>query len=120
MSERDLPRPKPPVFLERQGYRRRRMMDAARVLPFFGLVLWLIPLLWEETGFGVVRSSSAIIYLFGVWALLVIGAALIATALRGSDSDPGAAPTPNAAPEPDPAPASGPPQEAPPGRISAP
>lgn len=82
MSDPGLPRPKPPVFLERQSYRRRRVVDAARVLPFFGLLLWLLPLLWEKHGFGATPSSVAIVYLFGVWAVLVVGAALVAWALR--------------------------------------
>lgn len=85
MSDPGQPSSRPPIFLERQTYRRRRMMDAARVLPFLGLMLWLIPLLWEERGFGAVPSSSAIIYLFGVWALLVIGAVLVAAGLRIGD-----------------------------------
>ena len=76
MTDEDEPRRgRPPVFLERQSYRRRRMVDAARVLPFIGLVGWLVPLLWPEAGGGeAVRSSSAILYLFGVWAVLVLGA----------------------------------------------
>ena len=32
-----------PVFLERQSYRRRRLGDAAKFLPFVGLVLFLLP-----------------------------------------------------------------------------
>ena len=78
MTESGPPRrSKPPVFLERQSYRRRRVIDAARVLPFIGLLLWLIPLLWREEGTAAVRSSSAIVYLFGVWALLVLGAGVL-------------------------------------------
>ncbi|HBM61753.1 hypothetical protein ACFSDD_16460 [Salipiger marinus] len=70
-----------PVFLERQSYRRRRLMDAARVLPFLGLLLWLVPLLWPQGQEGGVRSSSAIVYLFGVWAFLVLGSAVLVYAL---------------------------------------
>ncbi|GGG81987.1 hypothetical protein GCM10011415_34540 [Salipiger pallidus] len=76
MTDEDEPRRgRPPVFLERHSYRRRRMVDAVRVLPFIGLVGWLVPLLWPEADGGeAVRSSSAILYLFGVWAVLVLGA----------------------------------------------
>ncbi|MBR9840305.1 MAG: hypothetical protein GYB50_20785 [Rhodobacteraceae bacterium] len=90
MSDSDLPRRgKPPVFLERQSYRRRRVNDAARVLPFIGTLLWVIPLLWPENG-AAVRSSSAIIYLFGVWGLLVLGAGLLSWRLsvQAREGDP--------------------------------
>ena len=88
MTETGPPRRgKPPVFLERQSYRRRRVTDAARVLPFIGLLLWLIPLLWREEGAAAVRSSSAILYLFGVWFLLVAGAAVLSAKLAAQTCD---------------------------------
>lgn len=61
------------LFLERRGYRQRRLRDAARLLPILGAVLWAIPLLWPrgETG---IAASSAILYIFGVW-LVVAGLA---------------------------------------------
>ena len=80
-------RGKPPVFLERQSYRRRRVIDAARMLPFIGMLLWLIPLLWREDGEVAVRSSSAILYLFGVWILLVAGAAVLSAKLAAQSRD---------------------------------
>ncbi|MBE9635219.1 hypothetical protein [Salipiger mangrovisoli] len=81
MSEGSPRRGTPPVFLERQSYRRRRVMDGARVLPFLGALLWLVPLLWQEDPATGVRSSAVIVYLFGVWLLLVLLAGLIAWAL---------------------------------------
>lgn len=88
MSEAGPPRRgKPPVFLERQSYRRRRAVDAARVLPLIGLLLWLVPLLWAEEGDAAVRSSSAIIYLFGVWGLLVLGAVRLSSRLAAQGRD---------------------------------
>jgi hypothetical protein len=88
MTETGPPRRgKPPVFLERQPYRRRRVIDAARMLPFIGLLLWLIPLLWREEGEVAVRSSSAILYLFGVWILLVAGAAVLSAKLAAQARD---------------------------------
>ena len=82
MTETGPPRRgKPPVFLERQSYRRRRVMDGARVLPFLGALLWLVPLLWQEDPEQGVRSSAVIVYLFGVWLLLVLLAGFIAWAL---------------------------------------
>ncbi len=74
--------PRPPIFLEKRGYRQRRMMDAVRLLPFLGLMLWMVPLLWPvpeilpdatpETTEPAIAMSVALRYLFGVWALLIL------------------------------------------------
>lgn len=67
-----------PLFLERRGYRLRRMMDAVRLLPFLGLGLWLVPLLWPRgdgaAGEAVVSGSVALRYVFGVWAGMTLAA----------------------------------------------
>ena len=65
-------KPPSPVFLERRGYRRRRLLDAARILPVLGVLLFLVPLLWGGTGAGATRTSQAMIYVFVVWAGLVV------------------------------------------------
>tara|TARA_R110002110_G_scaffold140479_2_gene327782 strand:- start:1198 stop:1479 length:282 start_codon:yes stop_codon:yes gene_type:complete len=65
--------PKQQMFLERKGYRMRRLMDAVRLVPILGLGLWMVPLLWshpDEPG-GSVSISSALTYLFGVWFVLI-------------------------------------------------
>ena len=65
--------PKPQIFLERKGYRMRRLMDAVRLVPILGLGLWMVPLLWshpDEPG-GSVSISAALTYLFGVWFVLI-------------------------------------------------
>ncbi len=56
------------VFFERRTYRRRRIIDATRLLPVLGVVLFLIPLLWQ--GEGGARTTDVMIYIFGIWALL--------------------------------------------------
>jgi len=73
----------PPVFLERQSYRRRRLMDAARLLPVFGAALFAVPLLWPSGG-GLegVPTSVAIRYVFGVWAGLIVFSVLFGIAAR--------------------------------------
>lgn len=71
-------RPKQPLFLARAVYRKRRLRDAARMLPIFGFVL-LMPLLWNV-------SSRAWVYVFAVWLGLIVLAALLARGL-GQDSD---------------------------------
>ncbi len=66
----------PSVFLERQTYRRRRLMDAARLLPVLGALLFAVPLLWpgaDDSGSAAAMPTSrAIRYIFGVWALLIL------------------------------------------------
>lgn len=58
---------KPPVFLEREGYRRRRAMDAVRLMPVLGLFLFLLPMMW---GGGNTRITG--LYIFVFWVLLVV------------------------------------------------
>lgn len=76
-----------PLFLHRQTYRRRRIMDAARLLPFFGGVLLLLPVLWSQTH----STAMAAVYLFVAWLGLIATAALLARRLseplRGSDPE---------------------------------
>jgi hypothetical protein len=74
-----------PLFLERRSYRQRRLMDAARLLPVLGALLWLVPLLWpqRETSAEVaaVSTSNAILYIFGVWVVLALIALLLSLLL---------------------------------------
>ncbi|PYE85758.1 hypothetical protein [Pseudoroseicyclus aestuarii] len=72
------PAPRPP-FLARASYRRRRLAEAARLAPLAGAALWSVPLLWPR---GETATSSALLYVFGVWALLILLSALLARALR--------------------------------------
>ena len=69
-----------PVFLERQVYRRRRLMDGARILPVAGLVAMLLPVLWA--GSGEATTAREAIYLFGIWFLLILAAFLLSRPLR--------------------------------------
>ena len=76
-------RRKQPVFLARTGYRLRRLMDVARLLPVAGVAIFMLPLLW-----GGGATHDAIIYLFAGWLFLIVVAALLAGPL--SRSSPGA------------------------------
>ena len=67
----------PSVFLERRSYRRRRMMDALRLLPILGVLLWMLPLFWPSSpraGAGTIPMSTAVIYVFAVWIVLIAAA----------------------------------------------
>jgi formate hydrogenlyase subunit 3/multisubunit Na+/H+ antiporter MnhD subunit len=77
-------RPKRPLFLARAPYRRRRLRDAARLLPVLGLFLLLLPLLWTPDA-RLSLDSGDVIYFFGVWLALIGLAAGFAPGLRGGD-----------------------------------
>lgn len=82
---------KRPVFLNPGTYRRRRLRDAARLLPVVGAFLVLLPILWAP-GMTETRDTAPDgIYLFAVWAGLVICAALLARRLS-DESDRAPAP----------------------------
>lgn len=66
-----------PLFLHRESYRHSRFRDAARLLPVFGAFLTIVPMLLLPLG-EPGATSSALIYLFGFWIVLIILAALIA------------------------------------------
>ncbi len=76
-------------FVERRTYRRRRLMDIARLLPVLGAVLFAIPLVWPDPdpypapgSHGGMRMSSAITYIFVVWAGLIAVSVAFGGAVR--------------------------------------
>ena len=74
-----------PLFLERDRYRQRRLLDAIRLMVFVGAGLWMIPLLWPRgTGpdTAAVPMSSALAYVFGIWILLIALSALLSFRAR--------------------------------------
>jgi len=83
-------RPGLPMFLARRPYRRRRRVDAARLLPVFGTVLFLMPLLWRPADGGANALAADAIWLFLVWAGLIAVARLLAPSLS-SEGDAGPA-----------------------------
>ncbi len=77
--------PRPSQFLARDSYRLRRLMDAARLLPVLGLVLFLLPLLrGSDTPDAVATPATAqeAVFLFLVWGGLVLAALLMSLGLR--------------------------------------
>lgn len=79
-----------PLFLARQTYRRRRVADAARLLPLLGVLLFMLPLLGAagagdggaETG----ATSVGGMYIFAVWAGLILAAALLSLPLSAGSA----------------------------------
>lgn len=72
-----------PLFLARAVYRRRRLRDAARLLPFVGVLLLMLPGLGRESGSG----AKDAVYLFVVWALLILAAAVLAPGLAEPEAE---------------------------------
>lgn len=83
------PRAAPPLFLARDSYRHRRLIDAARLMPFFVAALWLVPMFWSEDQ----STARGMIYLFGVWFVTIVVSALLARKLAAPLSPPNSSET---------------------------
>jgi hypothetical protein len=73
---------KTPVFLQKASYRQRRLQDAAKLVPLLGAVLWMMPLAWQSDGSGDTENASALLYIFGVWVILIAVTAILSRLLR--------------------------------------
>ncbi|WP_234990482.1 hypothetical protein [Aquimixticola soesokkakensis] len=97
-----------PVFLARRSYRRRRLIDAARLLPVVAGGLFFVPLIWQGAGeragevaekvsgtgggaTGGVTTAWAYVHVFVVWGAVILAAGLLSRALRRSDPQAGSA-----------------------------
>ncbi len=77
----------PPKFLARRSYRRRRVIDAARLMPVLGLFLVLLPILWRPAATPEPDTARGGLYLFAVWLLLIVVAFVLARRLSRVDRD---------------------------------
>ena len=71
-------------FLARSGYRRRRLIEAVRVMPIVGVLLFLMPVLWASKEQDA-ETSGGWLYLFGAWFILIGLAALASRAIAKTD-----------------------------------
>lgn len=79
--------PEQRLFLERRSYRRRRIMDAVRVLPFLCTLLWIaVPAMWPQGSEGV-SLSAALWYVFAVWIIAIAASFALWRRTRSGDSD---------------------------------
>jgi len=60
----------------------RRLRDLARMLPFAGVFLLELPMLWGRAGSDVRITTADGIYLFVVWGVLIVVAGLLSRGLR--------------------------------------
>jgi hypothetical protein len=60
------------VFLPKDSYRARRAVDAIKLWPVLGSICFVLPIIWT----GTQKSNvSAMVYLFVVWGILIVGGA---------------------------------------------
>jgi len=94
--------PDRPLFLERASFHRRRLGDAARVLPVLAALLFLVPVWWVPQN---VSFAGGAVWIFGLWGVLVMAIwALHRALLRAEAATPhatDAAAPPGPAVEPD-------------------
>lgn len=76
-----------PLFLKRRSYRRRRLHDAARLLPVFGAFLVFLPMLWAPAATETRDTAPDGLYLFAIWAAMIGAAALLAPGLSSDSPD---------------------------------
>jgi len=66
------------IFLEKRSYQRRRAMGAIKLTPVLGAWLFLLPILWPKgDSAGGNTMSSALIYIFVAWCVLIVGNAIL-------------------------------------------
>lgn len=76
------------------------MADAARLLPFLGLFLILLPILWQPGLSPAPDTARGGVYLFTVWIVLILGTMVLSRVLGASgegDAGGGAAAGPTGA-----------------------
>lgn len=77
-----------PLFLARRAYRRRRLIDAVRLLPLLGMFLFFIPILWTPQDTMAADTGFCGVYLFVVWMALIITTAILSRVLdRDENAD---------------------------------
>lgn len=78
--------PDPPA--DRRSQIARKLGDAAWFLPLVGVLLLATPLISAVTGEGEAVLPRALLYIFGVWAALIVLAAFLAHRLKDEEKGP--------------------------------
>lgn len=66
--------PDRPIFLERAAYRRRRLRDAARLLPVVTIVALFVPV-WLMP--AALSGAGGMVALFVLWFLVILASGLL-------------------------------------------
>lgn len=72
-----------PLFVVLQTYRRRRLADAARILPFIGAAGFFLPILWQPASTPAPDTAPGAVWLFGVWVTIILAALVMSRFLSG-------------------------------------
>ena len=73
-------------FLARTGYRRRRLIEAIRLLPVVATVVIALPLLWTGNSDAPASTSNGGIYIFLSWLFLIFAAFISSRAYRRTEA----------------------------------
>ena len=80
-------RPETPLYLERRTYWRRRRIDAVRMLPIVGVLLFLAPFLAIGGGEGAGSTARGGLFIFAAWAGLIVVAGWLSHSLTAREGD---------------------------------
>ncbi len=75
--------PDRPLFVARESYRRSRIIDAIKLVPVLGALLFLIPILNMSSGSA--TTFSGLLYLFLSWLGLIGLSAYLARRVMQKD-----------------------------------
>jgi len=80
--------PQKSPFLDVKSYRRKRLIDAARMLPVLGAAVLVFPLPFLFfRSLDTANAATLAIFFFVVWLILILGAGVLARLLRGPGND---------------------------------
>lgn len=80
-----------PLFVAQRSYRLRRLRDGARLLPFLGGFLFLLPILWAPGQTDQRDTAPDGIYLFAIWGVLILIAGFLSRRLMDQADTPAGA-----------------------------
>lgn len=74
------------VLPDRRAYRRRRITDAARLLPVLGCFLFILPV-FVAGGDADATTASGLVFVFSIWGMLIVASAFLSRRLGRDDGD---------------------------------
>jgi len=72
------------IFLERNRYRTRRLVDGLRLLPVLAAILWVVPAIWTHDSQNPPGIAQVAIYFFATWAGMIALCLILARRLSHS------------------------------------
>lgn len=75
--------PDRPLFLERASFHRRRLGDAARIIPVLAMLAMLVPVWWVPRSLS---YAGGAVWIFTLWAVLIVAVRLLHRALLRAEA----------------------------------